>query len=113
MPPASPDLRAADLAEFRRLIEQALDDLADLRDVMAWDSGMAGGPASFLDPLEDALHDLRQRARADDYPFGGDELPFMDIVRKTPTSLLPCKHLLLRIDETHRRGPRGADAAPP
>ncbi len=106
MPTPGPSLQAASLAEFRRLIDEALAELDDLQDVLHFDAGLPEGQDSFLDRLRRSLQALRRRAAADDYPFGGGELDFMPLVRETPMSLLPCKHLLLRIDETHRRGLR-------
>lgn len=59
----------------------------------------------FIDKLELELKNLLASIKADDYKFGREPLPMMDIVERYDATLLPFKFLLNRINHMHGLGP--------
>lgn len=89
--------------EYVNLVDQALDELDELRFAAEYDMDSMG-PMPFLEPLEEMVRDLRQSMRDGSYRFDNEDLPFMNIVRETSDRKLPFKFLLQMINETHRKG---------
>ncbi|MEA3411351.1 MAG: hypothetical protein U9R74_07410 [Pseudomonadota bacterium] len=97
-------IRARTMEEYRDLIQQALFETADLRASAEFDEEYMGDSMRFTDPLEAALRDLEGKVAEDTYTFGGEDLAFMPIVVATAPSVLPFRQLLMRINDTHRKG---------
>ncbi len=92
------------MEEYRELIKQALFDVADLRASIEYDEEFMGDALTFIDQLETSLLQLDRLAHGANYQFRQQNLPFMSIVNNTDETLLPFKHLLLRINDTHTQG---------
>ena len=99
--PNLPDPRATSQKEFVSLVEQALSEVEDLREVLHFSGQPAG--ETFIDRLEKGLLALQQALADGAYRSEDRDLPFMDAVNEAE-SMLPFRHLLLRINATHRKG---------
>lgn len=96
--------RAKSKQELIELIQQALDEVFELRASVEYDEEFMGDALSFTDDLEKQLHYALKTVQSEDYMFGGEDFPFMDLVRRVDIRLLPFKHLLTVINNTHNMG---------
>jgi len=95
-----PKPQAKDAREYLALIDQAIAEVEDLRDVITFDDDSD----SFVEKLATSLKTLKQSLDPANPQLTGKPLAFMAIVEETELSLLPFKNLLLRIDATNRLG---------
>jgi hypothetical protein len=86
------------------LVDRAITEVEDLKDVLVFDQAVMDGDESFTTQLEVALVKLQKQLQAGEHAFKNEDLPFMPIVEDTDAGLLPFRHLLVRINETHRKG---------
>lgn len=96
--------RPGDMMGYQNLVEQALDEVIDLRAAAEYEEEFKGDAPSFIDRLETELRNHLHEIRQPHYLFGGSDLPFMDIVDSAEQSVLPFAGLLHLINETHRQG---------
>ena len=96
--------RASSMDEYRGLINEALDELDELRASIEYDEEYMEGALALVNPIADGLKALLKSIDDGDYQFGQGELEFMDIVRRADSTLLPFKFLFTRIERTHREG---------
>ncbi len=96
--------KANSLQEFKTLVREALGEIDDLRASIEYDEEFMGGAQGFIDELEASVKQLYERIESGTYRPGDGELSFMEIVRNADSSLLPFKHLFMRIEETHEKG---------
>lgn len=100
--PKGPNIQAATEAEYKNWVDQAIDEVAGLRGFMNFGEEATG--ESFIDVLEKGLSELKNTLSSGSYQHRDEDLPFMRAVHETESSLLPFRVLLLRINETHRKG---------
>jgi len=86
------------------LVEQALFEIEDLRAAAEYDMDSMGAATEFLEELERDVRALRASMADGSYQFGKEDLPFVRVVAKQDERILPFKSLLLKINETHRKG---------
>jgi len=86
------------------MIEQAIDEVWDLRQSIEYDEESMAEARAFIDEMESGLKDIYQSMKDESYQFATGDLPFMTILNSYHESLIPFKYLLLRINETHMRG---------
>ena len=96
--------RAHSTDEYIAMIEQALDDVFDLRQSIEYDEDYMSEARGFIDQLENSLKQLYQSMKDGEYKFATGDLPFMEIVDKYHDAHIPFKFLLKRINETHLKG---------
>ena len=89
--------------EYVSLVDQALDEIFELRAAAEYDADSMGS-LPFLDDLEEGVRRLKRSMEQGDYQFANEDLPFMGIVEKADDRLLPFKFLFHMINETHRKG---------
>jgi hypothetical protein len=100
-----PNIQAKSAAEFIDLVDRAIAEIDDLNDVLVFDQAAKGNDEeSFTSKLEVALMRLKKQLLAGEHEFKNEDLPFMQVVEDTDAGLLPFRHLLVRINETHRKG---------
>jgi hypothetical protein len=92
------------MEEYLDLITQVLFEIQDLRASVEYDEEFMSDALVLLDPLEASVRKLHRSVSEGDYEFSDQNLPFMSIVNATDTTLLPFKHLLIQINDTHRHG---------
>ena len=97
-------IRARSTEEYVSLIEQALDDVWDLRQSIEYDEEYMSDALGFIDGLEACLKEIHQSMKDGTYKFATGELPFMELFGKYHEALIPFKFLLMRINETHMKG---------
>lgn len=96
--------RAKTVEQYVGLIDEALDELADVRMSAEYDTESMGSALDYVFSLETQLQSLRRSMQEGAYVFGDEPLPFMALVEKTDDRLLPFKHLLMMINATHTHG---------
>ena len=96
--------RAKTVDEYVRLVDEALDELADIRMSAEYDAESMGPALNFAPHLEAQLQTLRRSMADGSYVFADQPLPFMELVKNTDDRLLPFKHLLMMINATHTQG---------
>ena len=77
---------------------------ADLRMSAEYDVEEMGDALGFVDDLERGVRELIGALKDGSHRFGGDDLPFMSIVRQQSDLVLPFKGLLRDINNVHRKG---------
>ncbi len=97
-------IRARTIDEYIRLIEEAIYETEELRIAAEYDMESMGGVAGFVDELERALRMIYNSMKEGSYQFENKDLPYMALVNKLSDKVLPFKHLLNVINETHRQG---------
>jgi hypothetical protein len=96
-------VRARSTEEYVSLIEQALDDVWDLRQAIEYDEDMSEA-LGFIDELEAGLKETYESMKDGSYQFATGDFPFMAIFDKYHEGIIPFKFLLMRINETHMKG---------
>ncbi len=90
--------------EYVDLVDQALFEIEDLRAAAEYDMESMGAATEFLEELERDVRALRASMADGTYQFGKEDLRFVNVVSKQDERILPFKRLLLKINETHRKG---------
>jgi len=97
--------RARDKQEFIDLINQALDEVEDLRAAIEYDEEFMGNAAMIVEPISSGLGKLLAAVKSGEYLMGqGDWLDFLNALRNTDHQVVPFWPLLKLILETHQRG---------
>ncbi len=96
--------RAKTVEQYVRLVDEALDELIDIRMSAEYDMDSMGPALNFVFNLEQQVRELRQSMADGSYVFGDEPLQFMELVKNTDERLLPFKHLFMMINATHMQG---------
>ena len=101
----APRNRARNQEEFIYLINQALDEIFDLRAAIEYDEEFMGDAAFIVDPLEKGLQRLLNAVKAGEYtPGEGDLLDFLHVLKNTDQRAIPFWTVLKLILDTHTDG---------
>jgi hypothetical protein len=97
--------RARNQDEFIYLINQALDEVGDLRAAIEYDEEFMGEAAIIVEPLSAGLSRILSSVQADNYQTGqGDLLDFLGSLKDTDRRIIPFWPILKLILETHELG---------
>ena len=104
-------VRARDMAEYRDMVRQALLEVQDLGHAAEFDEMAEVG--DLVSRLRESLETLLASLEDGSYEFGKDALGFLPLLEAHDVDVLPFRHLLQRINQTHTDGldPSGADRA--
>ena len=97
-------VRARSTNEYVSMIEQALDDIWDIRQSMEFDGEGIVEMGTFIDELEVSLKDIYRSMKDETYEFATGNFPFMKSLDNYHASMIPFRYLLVRINETHMKG---------
>lgn len=97
-------VRARSTHEYVGLIEQALDDIWDIRQAIEFDGEGIVEMGAFIDELETSLKEIYQSMKDGTYEFATGNFPFMAALDNYHASMIPFRFLLVRINETHMKG---------
>lgn len=98
-------IRARDKNEFIDLINQALDDVEDLRAAIEYDEEFMGNAAMIVEPISIELGRLQVAVKSGEYLIGQDGwLDFVRALQNSDHHAIPFWPLLKLILETHQRG---------
>ena len=98
-------IRARDKNEFIDLINQALDDVEDLRAAIEYDEEFMGNAAMIVEPISIELGRLQVAVKSGEYLIGQDGwLDFVSALQNSDHHAIPFWPLLKLILETHQRG---------
>lgn len=97
-------VRARSTNEYVGLIEQALDDIWDIRQSIEFDGEGIVEMGTFIDELETSLKEIYQSMKDGTYEFATGDFPFMASLDNYHASMIPFRFLLVRINETHMKG---------
>ena len=97
-------VRARSTDEYVQLIEQAIDEVFDLRQSVEYDEDYMSDARGFIDELEQILKALYQSMKDGSYEFATGDLPYVALLAKYHEAMVPFKFLLKRINETHLKG---------
>ena len=97
-------VRARSTNEYVSMIEQALDDIWDIRQSMEFDGEGIVEMGAFIDELEVSLKDIYRSMKDETYEFATGNFPFMKSLDNYHASMIPFRYLLVRINETHMKG---------
>lgn len=97
-------VRARSTDEYVQLIEQAIDEVFDLRQSIEYDEDYMSDARGFIDELEQILKALYQSMKDGSYEFATGDLPYVALLAKYHEAMVPFKFLLKRINETHLKG---------
>ncbi len=104
---ADNSLRASSTQELIRWIDQALSEVDDLRDVVSFNAAAMQEGETFIDQLDKGLRSLRSAVDSGRHRYEDKDLPFMRTLQEAD-ALIPFRHLLVRINATHRKGILGS-----
>jgi hypothetical protein len=97
--------RARNPNELTEIINQALDEVEDLRAAIEYDEEFKGESSIIVDPAAAGLTRLLSAINNDNYQPGvGDWLHFLDALREIDHPALPFWPQLRLIIETHENG---------
>ena len=97
--------RARDKEEYINLINQALDDVEDLRAAIEYDEEFMENAAMIVEPISLELSRLRAAIKSGEYEIGRDGwLDFVNALQNADHQAVPFWSLLKLILETHQQG---------
>ncbi len=97
--------KAGNLDELISLINQALDEVEDLRASIEYDEEYMGAATVIVDPLKHGLTRLLSAIKSGQYQTGeGNLLDFIVILKDIDHRAVPCWPILKLILKTHRSG---------
>ncbi|MBE9567308.1 MAG: general secretion pathway protein GspF [Proteobacteria bacterium] len=96
--------RARSTDEYVDMINQAIDEVFDLRQAIEFDEEFISDGRAVVDQLEQNLKDIYASMKDGSYEFATGDLPYVALLENYRESLIPFKYLLKRINETHNRG---------
>ncbi len=97
--------RARNCDELIEFINQALDEVEDLRAAIEYDEEYRGESSIVVEPTSNGLSRLLTAINNDEYQAGeGDWLGFLDSLRDIDHRAVPFWPLLRLIIETHEKG---------
>ena len=97
-------VRARSSDEYVQLVEQAIDEVFDLRQSIEYDEEEMAEARGFIDELEKILKDIYQSMKDGSYEFATGDLPYVSLLSKYHEAVVPFRFLLKRINETHMKG---------
>jgi hypothetical protein len=97
-------VRARTTEEYVNMIEQALDEVWDLRQAIEFDAEEMPVTQPIIEELETGLKAIYASMKDSSYQFATGELFFMEILNNNYPGMIPFNYLLLRINETHMKG---------
>ena len=101
----TPGSRACNRDELIEIINQALDEVEDLRTAIEYDEEYRGESSIIVEPTASGLTQLLAAINNDEYQVGeGDWLGFLDGLREIDHRAVPFWPLLRLIIETHEKG---------
>ena len=89
--------------QYVDLIDQAIIEVDEFIACLEFDMEDPGDQLRILNPILQALRDLRASMADGGYEFENKDLPFVEVANKLNTQL-PFSHLLKLINDTHRYG---------
>jgi len=99
-----PARRAKTVEEYVRMIDQAIDEVDELRMTAEYDPEGMPGVIKFIDDLDREIKSLKQQMKDGNYRFENKDLRFMIIVEEQDDRLFPFKTIFRMINETHKKG---------
>jgi hypothetical protein len=106
----TPRTRAGSLDELTEIINQALDEVEDLRAAIEYDEEFKGESSIIVEPTSAGLTRLLSAVNNDNYrPGEGDWLQFLEPLRDIDHRAVPFWPLLRIIIETHENGYQAED----
>ncbi len=97
--------RARNLDELIEIINQALDEVEDLRAAIEYDEEYVGESSIIVEPVSNGLSHLLAAVYNDSYqPGEGNWLDFLDTLRHKDHRAVPFWPLLEIVIETHEKG---------
>lgn len=106
----APRTRAGSAYELVEIINQALDEVEDLRAAIEFDEEYMGESSIIVEPVSIGLTKMLSAVINDSYrPGEGDWLKFLDSLRHIDNRAVPFWPLLKMIIETHERGYQTTD----
>ena len=107
----APRTRARSPDELIEIVNQALDEVEDLRAAIEYDEEYKGESSIIVDPVSAGLSTLLSAINNDNYqPGRGNWLEFLDSLRDIDHRAVPFWPLLKLIIETHEKGYQAGDA---
>ncbi len=102
--------RARTEQEFIYLINQALDEVFDLRAAIEYDEEFMDNAALIVDPLQEGLSQLLNAVKTGEYTPGKDKhIEFLNVLKNTDHRAIPFWSLLKLILDTHTEGYQGEE----
>ena len=106
----TPRIRARNADELVEIINQALDEVEDLRAAIEYDEEYMGESSIIVEPVSIGLTTMLSAVNNDNYrPGEGDWLKFLDSLRHIDHRAVPFWPLLKSIIETHEKGYQTTD----
>ena len=87
--------------DYLEMIDQALFEVADLRESLEYDNEGLRVDMTFIENLEKGLQQLRTDLMQGTHVFDGQSLAFMQIVNQQKPHILTFKRLLEEINNIH------------
>ncbi|MDH5765966.1 MAG: hypothetical protein OEZ38_08120 [Gammaproteobacteria bacterium] len=96
--------RARTVEEYIALVKEALYEIDEMRASIAYDEEGMGDAIKYIDELEYNMKEIFDLMASGDYCWRTGDLKYMDIIRHMDEGMLPFRSLLIRINETHKKG---------
>jgi hypothetical protein len=101
----APRTRASNLDELVEIINQALDEVEDLRAAIEYDEEFRGESSIIVEPVSAGLSQLLSAINDDSYQIGeGDWMDFLEPLRDLDHRAVPFWPLVKLILDTHENG---------
>ena len=96
--------RARTVDEYVALVKDALYEVDEMRASIEYDEEGMGDAVKFIDELQSNLKEIFDAMVSGDYCWRTGDLKYMDLIRHMDDGMLPFRSLLIRINETHKKG---------
>ena len=95
--------RPRTVQEYVKLVDDTIIELEELRDSAEYDMESSARDMAFVEPILQAVRNLRTNMGDGSYSFANEDLPFMTMITGRYAKI-PCADMLVAINTTHRKG---------
>jgi len=96
--------RARTVDEYVAWLKDALYEVDDMRAAIEYDEEGMGAMKPFIEEIEKSLKGIFALMESGDYCWNTGDLSYISVIRELDESVVPFRQLLIRINDTHKKG---------
>ncbi len=96
--------RARTVEEYVAWLKDALYEIEDMRASIEYDEEGMAASKPYIEEIESSLKGVFALMESGEYCWNTGDLGYVSVIRDLDESVLPFRQLLIRINDTHKKG---------